>query len=156
MADEEPCGGHFPGDPRVLGNLLIPTEADVNALKRDQWLSTHLLGLIVQRAGRCPDIDADPFAAPRGSLGTETYISSMNLTASLKRAQVKKIKERKNNQESIKKLRQKLKFVTQQPTATNWKSNRLIVPLLNPPPNEVGHFFVGCFEFSIHLINSHR
>ena len=77
----------------------------------------------------------------------------MNLTESLKRAQVKKIKEWKNNQESIKKLRQKLKFKTQQPTATDGKSYHLIVPLLNPPPDKEGHFFVGCFEFSVHCSN---
>ena len=107
--DEHPppsYGGYFPGDPRVLGYLLTPTEADVNALKCDEWLSTHLRDSMIQRAGISPDINADPFAPLLGSLGADVYISSMNLTASLKRAQVKKVKEWKNNQESIKKLRQ--------------------------------------------------
>ncbi|KAI2512388.1 hypothetical protein MHU86_2050 [Fragilaria crotonensis] len=146
MNVEQPYGGHFSGDPRVLGYLLTPTEDDIIALKRDQWLSTHLLDVIVQRAGIRPDIDVDPFAPLLGSLGAETYISSMNLTASLKRAQVKKIKVWKSNQESIKQLREKLKFVMEQPASTNGKSYRLIVPLVNPP-GEVGHFFVGCFDF---------
>ncbi|KAI2510368.1 hypothetical protein MHU86_4092 [Fragilaria crotonensis] len=149
MNVEQPYGGHFSGDPRVLGYLLTPTEDDIIALKRDQWLSTHLLDVIVQRAGIRPDIDVDPFAPLLGSLGAETYISSMNLTASLKRAQVKKIKVWKSNQESIKQLREKLKFVMEQPASTNGKSYRLIVPLVNPP-GEVGHFFVGCFDFSMH------
>ncbi|KAI2502799.1 hypothetical protein MHU86_11623 [Fragilaria crotonensis] len=139
MNVEQPYGGHFSGDPRVLGYLLTPTEDDIIALKRDQWLSTHLLDVIVQRAGIRPDIDVDPFAPLLGSLGAETYISSMNLTASLKRAQVKKIKVWKSNQESIKQLREKLKFVMEQPASTNGKSYRLIVPLVNPP-GEVGHF----------------
>lgn len=89
MAVEEPYGGHFPGDSCVLGYLLTP-EADVNTLKCDEWLSTHLLDLIIQRAGILrPDNDADPFVPLLGSLGAETFISSLNLKASLKRAQVK-------------------------------------------------------------------
>ena len=73
MADEGPYGGHFPGDPLILGySLVTPTEADVNALKRDEWLSNHLLDSIIQRAIRHPaDIDADPFAPLLGSLGAE-------------------------------------------------------------------------------------
>jgi hypothetical protein len=149
MNIEQPYGGHFSGDPLVLGYLLTPTEDDIIALKRDQWLSTHLLDLIVQRPGIRPDMDVDPFAPLLGSLGAETYISSMNLTASLKRDHVKKIEVWKSNQESIKQLREKLKLVMQQPASTNGKSYCLIVPLVNLP-GEVGHFFVGCFDFSMH------
>ena len=101
--------------------------------------------MIIQCAGVHPDIDSDPFASLLGSLVAVSYMSSMNLTTSLKRAQVKKIKECMNNQ----KLRQKLIFEMQLPTSTNGKSYRLIVPLVNPP-GEVGHFFVGCFDFSMH------
>ena len=56
-----PSVGHFPGDPRFLGYVLIPTEDDIKALQRDQWLSTHLLDLIIQRAGIRPDFSVDPF-----------------------------------------------------------------------------------------------
>ena len=58
MPDDEPHGGHFPGDPCVHGYLLIPSEpGDVDALKRtNEWLSTHLHDAIIQRAGWLPSI----------------------------------------------------------------------------------------------------
>lgn len=58
---------------------------------------------IIQKTGIRPDMsNADPFAPFLGGLGAEAYVSSsMNLTALLKRAQVKKLKEWKNNQDSI-------------------------------------------------------
>jgi hypothetical protein len=83
LPDDDPSHvGHFPGDPRFLGYILIPTKDDAKALQRNQWLSTHLLDSIIQRAGIRPDYSVDPFAPFLGSLGAETYISSMNLTAS--------------------------------------------------------------------------
>jgi hypothetical protein len=68
---------------------MIPTEDDFKALQRNQWLSTHLLDLIIQRAERRPEYSVDPFAPFLGSLGAETYISSMNLTALLQQHPVK-------------------------------------------------------------------
>lgn len=52
MTDEDLYGGHFPGDPYVVlaGNLLTPTEADVNA----------------------------PFASLLGSLSAETWIAILH------------------------------------------------------------------------------
>jgi hypothetical protein len=100
--------GHFPGDPRFLGYVLIPTEDVVKALQQNQWLSTHLLDSIIQRAGIRPEYSVDPFAPFLGSLGAETYISSMNLTASLQRHQVKKAVVWKESQEKIKQLRENL------------------------------------------------
>ncbi len=47
VPDDEPYGGYFPGDPRVLGYVLTPT---VDALKSNQWLSTHLLDSIIEGA----------------------------------------------------------------------------------------------------------
>jgi hypothetical protein len=49
VPDDEPYGGYFPGDSRVLGYVLTPTKADVD-LKRNQWLSTHLLDSIIEGA----------------------------------------------------------------------------------------------------------
>jgi hypothetical protein len=153
LPDDDPSHvGHFPGDPCFLGYILIPTKDDVKALQRNQWLSTHLLDSIIQRAGIRPDYSVDPFAPFLGSLGAETYISSMNLTASLQRHQVKTAVVWKKNQEKIKQLREKLKFVMQQSPVTTGESYRLIVPIVNPP-DQVGHFFVGCFDFSMHARN---
>ena len=77
----------------------------------------------------------------------------MHLTALLQQAQqVKTTVEWKKHQESIKKLQHKFKFVMQQPTSTIGKSYCLIVPIVNPP-EQLGHFFVGCFDFSMHCLN---
>jgi hypothetical protein len=40
----------------------------------------------------------------------------------------------------------------QQSPVTTGESYRLIVPIVNPP-DQVGHFFVGCFDFSMHARN---
>jgi Ulp1 family protease len=58
----------------------------------------------------------------------------------------------KKNQEKIKQLREKLKFVMQQSPVTTGESYCLIVPIVNLP-DQVGHFFVGCFDFSMHARN---
>ena len=155
VPDEEPShggllyGGTFPGDPRFEAYVFIPTKEDVRALKKNQWLSTNLLDLLLQRAGTRYDSFADPFAPLLGSLGAEAYISSMNLTASLERKQVRTLGDWKRNQESIERLQRRLGFLTRQPASTNTKSYRLVIPMVNPP-DQIGHFFVGCFEFSIH------
>ena len=73
----------------------------------------------------------------------------MNLTASLQRKQVKTLLDWKRHQESLERLRARLGFVTRLPASTNTKSYRLIIPMVNSP-GHVGHFFVSCFEFSIH------
>ena len=155
VPDEEPShggllyGGTFPGDPRFEAYVFMPTKEDVRALKKNQWLSTNLLDLILQRAGTRYDCFVDPFSPLLGSLGAEAYISSMNLTASLERKQVRTLGDWKRNQESIERLQRRLEFVTRQPASTSHESYRLVIPMVNPP-DQIGHFFVGCFEFSIH------
>jgi hypothetical protein len=76
----------------------------------------------------------------------------MNLTASLQRHQVKRAVVWNKVQEKIKQLREKLKFVKQQSPATTGGTYCLIVPIVNPP-DQVIHFFVGCFDFSMHARN---
>ena len=159
VPDEEPShagvglyGGTFPGDPRFEAFVFTPTNDDVGALKKNQWLSTNLLDLILQRAGTRYDPFTDPFSPLLGSLGAEAYISSMNLTASLERKQVNTLLDWKRNQESVERLRRRLAFLTRQPLSTRNKTYRLIIPMVNPP-DQVGHFFVACFEFSIHCRN---
>jgi hypothetical protein len=110
-------GGQFPGDPRYLGYALTPKKLYVNALKSNEWLSTHLLDLNIQRTGMCPDSPAaDPFAPILGSLGAEAYISSTNLTALLQRAEVKSSAALKSYQEF---------------NFNHWKSHCLIVPIVH-------------------------
>ena len=99
MQDEEPShdglshGGRFPGDPRFDTYRLMPTKKDVKALKKNEWLSTHLLDLILQRAGVRYDSAADPFSPLLGSFGTAAYISSMNQKVSNLRSLVRTASE---------------------------------------------------------------
>ena len=57
VPDEEPLhggllyGGTFPGDPCFEAYVFMPTKEDVRALKKNQWLSTNLRDLLLQRAG---------------------------------------------------------------------------------------------------------
>ena len=127
VPDEEPShGGTFPGDPRFEAFVFVPTKEDVRALKKNAWLSTNLLNLLLYRAGTRYDCFADPFAPLLGSLDAEAYISLMNLTVSLERKQVRTLLDWKRNQESVERLQRRLGFVTQQPASTNTKSYRLI------------------------------
>ena len=109
VPDEEAShSGTFSGDPRFEAYVFTPTKEDVRALKKDQWLSsTNLLDLILQRAGTRYDCFVDPFAPLLGSLDSEAYISSMNLTASLERKQVRTLRDWKRNQESIERLQRR-------------------------------------------------
>ncbi len=78
--------------------------------------------------------------------------TSVNLTASLERAQVTTTAEWWKNQASIAKRQQKFNFVMQQPTSTIGKSYRLIVPIVTQSL-QLGHFFLGYFESSTHCPN---
>ena len=155
VPDEEPShggllyGGTFPGDSGCEAYVFMSTIEGVRALEKNEWLDTNLLDLLLQRAGTRYDCFVDPFAPPLGSLGAEAYVSSMNLTALLEKMQVRALLDWKRNQESVERLRGRLGFVTRQPASTNTRSDCLILPMVNPP-DQVGHFFVGCFEFSIH------
>ena len=80
------------------------TKEDVRALKKNEWLSTNLLDLLLQPVGTCYDCFVDPFAPLLGSLGTEAYISLMNLTALLERKRVRTLLDWKRYQESIERL----------------------------------------------------
>jgi hypothetical protein len=75
---------HFPGDPRY-GIALSPHPDDVEALLKDEWLSTRLLDYLIQRASPPLDLDASiplslespPFVMV-GGLATQFYVESCN------------------------------------------------------------------------------
>jgi hypothetical protein len=98
-------GGQFPDDdPHFLFYMLTPNKDDVKALQGDNFLSTHLLDLTIQCAGTRPDKYGDPFVPLLGRLGAEAYITSVNLTALLERAQARTAEEWRQNQASLTKL----------------------------------------------------
>jgi hypothetical protein len=83
-----------------------------------------------------------------GSLGAETFISSMNLTASIKREETKTSIDWKRYQDHIRKVRTKFKNFLNHNIQDGDVPQRLIIPVVNPP-HQVGHFFVACFDFSV-------
>ena len=80
---------HFPGDPRY-GVDIIPPANDVACLRTKSFLSTAVLDYIIQHTALVLDSSMDSVPVMLGSLGAEAFISSMNLTASLKRDQMKR------------------------------------------------------------------
>ena len=79
----------FPGDPR-FGVVFKPRASDVACLQK--ILSTALLDYIINRTTLVSD--SSSFTEPDvqlllGSLGAEAFTSSRNLTASIKREQVR-------------------------------------------------------------------
>jgi hypothetical protein len=80
----------FPGDSR-FGVVFKPRASDVACLKKD-FLSTALLDYIINLTTLMPDSSSfsEPGVQPLlGSLIAEAFISSMNLTASIKKIQAR-------------------------------------------------------------------
>ena len=97
-----------------------------------------------------------------GSLGAEAFISSMNLTASIKKIQARTKNDWKVYQGHICKASTKFKnFLKHNVKDGNFKKilntnikngdvpQRLIIPIVRGPPDIPGHFFVACFDFSV-------
>ena len=131
---------HFPGDPR-FGVVVKPTASELACLKREAFLSTAVLDFVLQHTTFSPLLSNAAFL---GSLGTEATIVSKNLTASLKRDQVKTSSDWKVYQDHIQKTRMKFKNVLKTNVEDGDAPQRLIVPIVRE-----SHFFVVCFEFSL-------
>jgi hypothetical protein len=82
MSSEAP---HLPDELPPIGGWSVPSlcslsllyddsQDDVKAWKSHHFLSTHIRGMIFQRASTRPDIYAHPFMPILGYLGTEAYI----------------------------------------------------------------------------------
>jgi hypothetical protein len=99
-----PC---FPaGDPRY-GIVVKPPANDLACLRKRSFLSTAVLNNIIHHIVLVPDSSfAEPPDPPRmlGSLGAETFISSMSLTASIKREETKASFDWKRYQDHIRKV----------------------------------------------------
>ena len=153
----------FPGDPR-FGVVIKPPASDVECLKKRAFLSTALLDYIINLTTLLPDSTlshtvqaVEPLL---GSLGAEAFISSMNLTASIKREQARTKNDWKAYQNHIRKIRTKFKNVLKYHVKDGDFKNildeniedvpqRLIIPIVRGPPDSPGHFFVACFDFSV-------
>ena len=156
----------FPGDPR-FGVVIKPRASDVACLQEKEFLSTALLDYIINLTTLVPDSLSftEPGVQPLlGSLGAETFISSMNSTASIKKEQAKTKTDWKAYQGHICKARTKFKNILKHNVKDgdfknilknnikdgNVPAQRLIIPIVRGPPNNPGHFFVACFDFSVH------
>ena len=140
----------FPGDPRY-GIVVKPPANDLACLRKKSFLSTAVLDYIIQHTVLAPDSSsAEPPDPPPmlGSLGAETFISSMNLTASIKREETKTSLDWKMYQDHIRKVRTKFKNFLNHNIEDGDVPQRLIIPVVSPP-HQIGHFFVACFDFSV-------
>ena len=134
---------NFPSDPRYTSMTLQATASEMACLGREVFLSTAVLDCIIQCTALPPDVSKEPVPPMIASLGAMPFISSSNVTASLKRQEVELDEVWNGHQNTIFNLR------------------RVLAPLLNPKPPldlpqrlivpvvEGAHFFVGCFDFSV-------
>jgi Ulp1 protease family, C-terminal catalytic domain/SWIM zinc finger/Transposase, Mutator family len=137
---------YFPCDPRY-GVDLTASKEEIACLKKKVFLSTNVLDCILQRTAILPDMNAEPVPPLIGSLGTEAFISSMNVTASLARHEVRTTTEWKSNQNQIQRIRGTFRNILKGNHPLDLP-HRLIIPIVSPP-DRVGHFYVACFDFSV-------
>ncbi len=83
-----------------------------------------------------------------GSLGCDAWMTASNFSASLSRKQVETQAEWKHRQHLVTKIRNKLACIVNVKATPN-HPQRLIIPMVSPP-GLIGHFFVACFDFSVH------
>ena len=144
--DDEATVPQFPTDPRYTYGLRLPV-ADAAALKKPAWLSTALLDFILQRTALRPDFSTESAPAMMGHCGSEAFMSSMNFTASLKRGAVTDLEWNKY-QEQIDRVRGRLKNFLNHSIQEGDVPQRLVFPIVSPP-DQIGHLFVACFDFSV-------
>jgi Ulp1 protease family, C-terminal catalytic domain len=119
--------------------------------RKKSFLSTAVLDYIIQHTVSVPDSSSaeSPDPPPMlGSLGAETFISSMNLTASIKREDTKTSLDWNMYQDHIRKIRAKFKNFLNHNIQEGDVPQRLIMPVVIPP-HQIGHFFVACFDFLV-------
>jgi len=112
-------------------------------------LSTAVLDSILQSTALPQDNASGEIIPPMiGSLGCVVWMTSANCNASWTREQVQSQVEWKNRQRLVAKLRSKLVGIIDV-KATPDHPQRLVIPMVSPP-GLIGHFFVACFDFSVH------
>ncbi len=134
---------HFPGDPRY-GFDIIPPANDVACLTKS-FLSTAVLDCIIQHTAKVLDSSMDSVPVLLGSLGAEAFTSSME--------QMKRCPDRKLYQNHIHKVCAKFKNFLNHNIWDGDDVQRLVIPMVSPP-DQIGHFFVTCFDFSVNDQNS--
>ena len=92
-----------------------------------------------------------PPPAMIGSLGCEAWILPSNFTASLTRKQVATQSEWKQRQHAITMLRNKRARILDVNVSPDLPQ-RLTIPMVSTP-DLIGHFFVACFDISLHHPN---
>ena len=143
------CHTGFPGDPRYTAMRLTATAAEFACLSGEEFLSTAVLDCILQSTALPQDVTSEGKNPPMiGSLGCEAWMLSCNATASLTREAVATQSEWKQHQYVLTKHRNMLARIIDV-KATPDLPQRLIIPMVSPP-NLPGHFFVACFDFSVH------
>jgi hypothetical protein len=147
-------------------------------VSKKDLLCAALLDYIINLTTLVPDSSSftEPRAPPLlGSLGAEAFISSMNLSASIKKEQARTKNDWKAYQGHICEDRAKFKNILKHKVKdgdfknilrtnikdgnfknilrTNIKDGgvpqRLIIPIVWGPPDSPGHFFVACFDFLV-------
>ncbi len=140
----------FPGDPRYAAAMkLTATAAEFSCLSRKEFLSTAVLDSILQHTALPQDKASEEIIPPMiGSLGCDAWMTASNYNASLTRKEVESQAEWKRRQHLVTKLCNTLARIIDV-KATPDHLQRLIIPMVSPP-GLVGHFFVACFDFSVH------
>jgi hypothetical protein len=87
-----------------------------------------------------------------GSLGCDPWMTASNYNASLTCKGVETQAEWKRHQHLVTKLCNKLACIIDIKATPN-HPQRLIIPMVSSPPGLIGHFFVACFDFSVHHPN---
>jgi hypothetical protein len=96
-----------------------------------------------------PDNASEEIIPPNiGSLGCDALMTASNFNVSLTRKQVETQAEWERCQHLVTKLCNKLARIINV-KATPDHPQRLIIPIVSPP-GLIGHFFVACFDFSVH------
>ncbi len=114
-----------------------------------EFLSTAVLDSILQHTALPQDNASEEIIPPMiGSLGCDSWMTASNYNASLTRKEVETQAECKRRQHLVTKLCNKLARIIDV-KATPDHPQRLIIPMVSPP-GLIGHFFVACFNFSVH------
>ena len=137
--------GHFPDDPRFpnFGNTLKATAAEFHRLGEEDFLSTAVLDCLIHISALHPtsmlDIDNAPLL---GSLGCVSFLQA-NLSSSSEDHAMSSSSTHRSTRNST--LRQRLSGMLDH-THSNGVHQHLIIPI-----HADIHFFVICFQFSLHV-----
>ena len=140
----------FPGDPRYSQGLNLHA-GDAPSLGRPVWLSTNLLECIIQRTSLPPNFTTERNPPMMGDFGAETFMSAMNQCALLKKDKLTTADEWKSTQSRITRTQDKFSSSRHRAFLDIRDGNvpqQLVFPIVTPR-DQAGHFFVGCFEFSV-------